>query len=174
MTRDRGIGYKNDLPWKLRNEYKYFARLTTSTKDSAKKNAVLMGRNTWVSIPEKNRPLRNRINIVISSQLRAEEVPEGVHVVASIPEVIELVQSPLLKDIVETVWIVGGAPVYKGFMSHPQCDRIYLTKLDANYECDVFFPEMSDDFKEISDPDVSQEVQEENGLKYTFHVYQRN
>lgn len=44
-----------------------FARLTKWTMDSEKKNAVIMGRKTWESIPEKNRPLPNRLNIVLSS-----------------------------------------------------------------------------------------------------------
>ena len=47
---------------------KYFSRMTKTTKDSTKKNAVLMGRKTWESIPEKFRPLPQRLNIVISSQ----------------------------------------------------------------------------------------------------------
>lgn len=46
----------------------YFTRMTTDTKDKNKKNVVLMGRRTWDSIPEKYRPLNNRINMVLTSQ----------------------------------------------------------------------------------------------------------
>lgn len=44
-----------------------FAKLTKFTQDSTKNNAVIMGRKTWESIPEKNKPLPNRLNIVLSS-----------------------------------------------------------------------------------------------------------
>jgi dihydrofolate reductase len=46
----------------------FFTRMTSTTKDSSKQNAVIMGRRTWESIPKKYKPLANRINIVLSSQ----------------------------------------------------------------------------------------------------------
>ena len=62
--KNRGIGFKNKLPWKLSKEMKYFKELTIGEKN----NAVVMGRNTWLSIPEKNRPLPKRENIVLISR----------------------------------------------------------------------------------------------------------
>lgn len=63
-----GIGHKNDLPWRLRKEYQYFTRMTAVTKDPNLKNAVIMGRKTWDSVPIKFRPLKNRINVVLTKQ----------------------------------------------------------------------------------------------------------
>ena len=63
-----GIGVNGELPWRLKSEMKYFASTTTKTKDSVKKNAIVMGRKTWESIPLKFRPLKNRLNIVLSRQ----------------------------------------------------------------------------------------------------------
>lgn len=65
-TSEMGIGYKGKLPWKLPNEMKNFVALTTNTNDPNKQNAVFMGSNTWKSIPEQHRPLKNRINIVLT------------------------------------------------------------------------------------------------------------
>ena len=48
--KNRGIGLKNKLPWNLSKEMKYFKKLTIGEKN----NAVIMGKNTWLSIPEKN------------------------------------------------------------------------------------------------------------------------
>ncbi|TPX56235.1 dihydrofolate reductase [Powellomyces hirtus] len=86
-----GIGFQNDLPWRLPNELRYFQRVTTwlgrrdgsaypsqeqqqqqkeNGKDSAEDapwNAVIMGRKTWDSMPDGFRPLKNRINIVLTS-----------------------------------------------------------------------------------------------------------
>lgn len=62
-----GIGYNGTLPWKLKQEMQYFKKITTQTIDPLKKNAVIMGRKTWESIPPKFRPLPGRLNVVISS-----------------------------------------------------------------------------------------------------------
>lgn len=61
-----GIGKNNAVPWHLPEEYKHFQRQTKATKDPNRRNAVIMGRKCWESIPEKFRPLRNRINVVLS------------------------------------------------------------------------------------------------------------
>ncbi|ONH66151.1 Dihydrofolate reductase [Cyberlindnera fabianii] len=65
-----GIGHKNALPWRLRQEMKYFKQLTTqSTLEEGQLNAVVMGRKTWESIPIKFRPLPGRINAVVTRSL---------------------------------------------------------------------------------------------------------
>lgn len=65
-TLANGIGQGSRLPWRLPQEMAYFARVTTAAPEGSA-NAVIMGRNTWESIPPKFRPLKQRKNIVISS-----------------------------------------------------------------------------------------------------------
>lgn len=89
MCRNRGLGSKGTLPWRLKKEMAYFTRIT-SEATAGKRNAVLMGRRTWESIPTKYRPLANRINVVISRTLT--EMPEGHHVVPSFSEALELLR----------------------------------------------------------------------------------
>ena len=64
-TRSNGIGSHSRLPWRLPKEMKYFAQVTSNAPDE-KQNVVIMGRNTWESIPKKFRPLPKRMNVVIS------------------------------------------------------------------------------------------------------------
>jgi dihydrofolate reductase len=64
-TKSNGIGQNAALPWRLSREMKYFAQATT-TAPEGQVNAVVMGRNTWESIPKKYRPLPRRVNIVTS------------------------------------------------------------------------------------------------------------
>lgn len=63
----RGIGSKGKLPWRLSKEMRYFAQATTAAPEG-KHNAVLMGRTTWESIPKKFKPLKDRLNVVLSSK----------------------------------------------------------------------------------------------------------
>ena len=82
-TSSHGIGKGGKLPWRLAKEMAYFAKVTTSVPSSSsspasvtpqiKRNAVIMGRNTWDSIPKKFRPLKDRVNIVVTSR----PLPEG-------------------------------------------------------------------------------------------------
>ena len=65
---NNGIGFENKIPWYLKEELNYFKKITTSWKT----NVVIMGRNTWESLPKK--PLLNRVNIVITSQKLTENV----------------------------------------------------------------------------------------------------
>lgn len=64
-TKSNGIGQNSQLPWRLSKEMAYFARVTSNAPTDAS-NAVIMGRNTWESIPKKFRPLRDRANIIVS------------------------------------------------------------------------------------------------------------
>ena len=64
-TSTNGIGKGGRLPWRLSKEITYFAKVTTAAPEG-KTNAVIMGRNTWKSIPSKFRPLQKRVNIVLS------------------------------------------------------------------------------------------------------------
>jgi dihydrofolate reductase len=64
-TKSNGIGQNARLPWRLPAEMAYFARVTSHAPEG-QQNSVIMGRNTWESIPTKFRPLKNRINVVIS------------------------------------------------------------------------------------------------------------
>lgn len=66
-TITNGIGHSGALPWRLPNEMAYFAKVTSKAPDRGV-NAVVMGRKSWESIPPKFRPLKNRLNVVVSRQ----------------------------------------------------------------------------------------------------------
>ena len=73
---------------------------------------MIMGGKTWISIPEKNRPLKDRINIVLSRELK--EPPQGAHFLAkSLDDALKLIEQPALTNKVDMVWIVGGSSVYR-------------------------------------------------------------
>ena len=163
---NRGIGRNNDLPWDLPTDMKYFRDTTRSPKgENVGQNVVIMGRRTYESLPINTRPLPNRLNIVMSRN-PDYQVNEGVQVVNSLDSALELLET---YDIHE-VFVIGGGNIYEHAIHHPDCDKLYITEIDATFECDTFFPEFSEEeFQEISRSDTI----EENGISYDFVVYQR-
>ncbi|XP_026981781.1 dihydrofolate reductase-like [Lagenorhynchus albirostris] len=176
VSQNMGISKNGDLPWpSLRNEYKYFQRMTTTSSVEGKQNSVIMGRKTWFSIPEKNRPLKDRINIVLSRELT--EPPQGAHFLArSLDDALKLTERPELTNKVDMVRIVGGSSVYKEAMNKPGHLRVFVTRTMQEFESDTFFPEIDlEKYKLISEyPGVPSDVQEEKGIKYKFEVYEKN
>ncbi|XP_074935706.1 dihydrofolate reductase isoform X1 [Phalacrocorax aristotelis] len=175
VCQNMGIGKDGSLPWPpLRNEYKYFQRMTSTSHIEGKQNALIMGKKTWFSIPEKNRPLKDRINIVLSRELK--ETPKGAHYLSkSLDDALALLDSPELKSKVDMVWIVGGTSVYKAAMEKPINHRLFVTRILQEFESDTFFPEIDyKDYKLITEyPGVPADIQEENGIQYKFEVYEK-
>lgn len=175
VSQNMGIGKNGDLPWPpLRNEFKHFQRMTTTSSSEGKQNLVIMGRKTWFSIPEKNRPLKDRINLVLSRELK--EPPQGAHFLAkSLDDALELIEQPELTNKVDMVWIVGGSAVYKEAINKPGHHRLFVTRIMQEFESDVFFPEIDlEKYKLLPEyPGVPSDVQEEKGIKYKFEVYEK-
>ncbi|KAG3266432.1 dihydrofolate reductase isoform X3 [Ictidomys tridecemlineatus] len=115
--------------------------MTTTPSVEGKQNLVIMGRKTWFSIPEKNRPLKDRINIVLSRELK--ELPQGAHFLAkSLTDALKLTEQPELASKIDMIWIVGGSSVYKEAMIQPGHIKLFVTRIMQEFESDTFFPEI--------------------------------
>lgn len=145
MDENRAIGFENKIPWHLPEDMKRFAALT-------KGHAVLMGRNTWESLPEKYRPLPERLNIVCSRNPKSLSLPSGVLTFDS-PE--GCIRS-FLSDAIpaapsKTLWVIGGEQVYRATMSY--WTELYLTLVHSKNIGDAFFPEFEQDFSLVENDD---------------------
>ncbi|XP_069101861.1 uncharacterized protein [Argopecten irradians] len=169
---NRGIGINGKLPWRLKKDMEVFKRITTETKDPEKKNVVIMGRKTWMSIPEKFRPLQKRINIILSTTMK--EAPTNTYVATSLENAVAMVTgNGELTDKVESLFVIGGSSVYKEALeSH--C-RVYLTRVLADFDCDTFLPEFeSEKFVKLQCcEDVPTGRMTENGIDFEFEVYDK-
>lgn len=118
-----GIGKNNSLPWPHHSEdMKWFRQNTMG-------GIVVMGRNTWDSLGRKKLP--GRINIVITtSSIQGD--PDAIY----FGEMQKLLQTIHSDYPNKTVWIIGGANIYKQAL--PYCDNLYLTKFKQEYDCDAF------------------------------------
>lgn len=157
-TRSLGIGKGGAMPWNLPGDMAYFKELTSKTRDPSKRNAVIMGRRTWESIPAKFRPLKGRINVVLSRTLGNEEnvTPngppvgeraEGVHYSTSLDSALDLLSSPAFASELEHVFVIGGGQVYREAVASNLCAAIHLTAIDADFECDTHFPAIPERFR---------------------------
>ena len=140
-TTSGGIVFKNSLPWHIPEELKKFKEITSKVNNINKKNCVIMGKNTWYSIPKA--PLKNRINIVISNneyeKLKREiNNDDDVIVVNKFQDAISFVNR---NDIIESAFIIGGSQLYNECLSKHigKIKYVYMSLIfDSNYICDSF------------------------------------
>ena len=150
-----GIGRLGDLPWKLVGDMAAFKKLTSTSRIPSKRNAVIMGRKTWDSLPKKFRPLPGRLNVVLSRNpnLRAElSIPRDVIVASNLEEALLTLGSPDVDSTVDQVFVIGGEAVYREAVMSKRCQRIRLTSVESEVaDCDTFFPQLSaSEFRMIS------------------------
>jgi len=157
-----GIGKNGLLPWKLPADLKHFKEITTTVTNPAKKNAVIMGRKTWDSLPEKFRPLPGRVNLVLSKENKLN-LPAGVLCSKSLDDALNQLSSPGI----ENVFVIGGAQIYAHAMEHPSCQKLYVTHLQGEYGCDTFFPPISRQFFPIN----ASEEHQDGSIRFHFSDY---
>lgn len=127
---NRVIGKDNDLIWHLPADMQFFTQSTLN-------HIVIMGRNNWHSIPDKYRPLKERLNIVVSRNPNFKA--EGCQVFKSIEDAIEAYRADP-RDI----YIIGGGQIYQHCLQHQLVNEMYITKIHHEFEGDTFFPEFNE------------------------------
>lgn len=157
LTTNRVIGKNNDLPWRLPDDMKYFMQTTS-------RHTVIMGRKNYDSLPEKFRPLPNRVNIVVTRQ--KDFSAPGCAVVNSLEKGIELAQTANEEE----VFNIGGAEMFA--LGMPFTQRMYLTEIQTELQGDTLFPEIdSSRWKEISRNHHG--TDERHAYSFDFVVYDR-
>lgn len=160
-----GIGKNGRLAWELPSDLKHFKEITTAVSDPAKKNAVIMGRKTWESLPEKFRPLPGRVNMVLSKTKKIV-LPSGALCSQNLDDAL----SRLSTSEIENIFVIGGAQVYALALEHALCQKLYVTHIKGEHGCDTFFPPISKNFFPIS----ASEEHLEKGFSFHFSDYLRH
>lgn len=122
------IGKDNNLLWHLADDMAFFKQQTSG-------KTIVMGKNTYLSLPKKFRPLPNRKNIVISSQ-EPIEVHENLSWYKSLEEAISA-----LKKTEDEIYIIGGGTIYEQTL--PITDVVYATEVNVEIEGDTYFPPLN-------------------------------
>ena len=151
IAKNRVFGKENKIPWYIKEDFELFKQNTTN-------QIVIMGRNTWESLPEKFRPLPNRENIVISSNQK-DEYPIWAK---DIPSALTYCK---LTNPDKKIFLIGGARIYQEGIDK-YATHMYLSHLNKEYDGDRFFPEFSkNDWKVIEEKQFDE---------FTFKIWKRN
>lgn len=130
VDKNLGIGKNNKLLTHIPEDLKYFKNVT-------KGHIIVMGYNTYMSLPK--RPLPNRTTIVLTRKDKnAYSELENVYVSNSIDELFKLLKQENFKN--KEIFVCGGASIYNQFM--PYADKLYITHIFEEFNADTFFPEI--------------------------------
>ncbi|KDP41765.1 hypothetical protein JCGZ_26783 [Jatropha curcas] len=170
-TRDMGIGKEGKLPWRLPSDLKFFKDVTLTTSDSGRKNAVIMGRKTWESIPLEHRPLPGRLNVVLTRSGSFDiATAENVVICGSLTSALELLAASPYCLSIEKVFIIGGGQILRESLNAPGCDAIHITEIETSIDCDTFIPKID---SSVFQPWYSSFPIVENNVRYCFATYVR-
>ncbi|MCK9205348.1 MAG: dihydrofolate reductase [Bacteroidales bacterium] len=153
IAENNAIGKNNDLLWHLPDDLKRFKQITSG-------HPVIMGKNTYLSLPR--RPLPNRRNIVITDV--SGEQFENCEMAYSVENAIEKCNPA------EENFIIGGASVYRQFL--PFTNRLYITRVHRPFDADVFFPEIDPTQWGLESVSPVFFDQQEH-FSYTYEIYNR-
>ena len=128
-----GIAKNGSMPWNHKSDMKFFRDTTIG----AGKNAVIMGRVTYESIPPAHRPLNERLNVVVSSTWRQED-KQGITVVPTFVDALVTLGNKRY----DTIWVIGGETLYLSVIKDYLylCDKMFITRFKTDYGCDKYFP----------------------------------
>ena len=149
-SRNGVIGREGQLPWHLPADLAHFKQTTLG-------QAVVMGRKTWDSLPERFRPLPGRTNIVITRQKDWQAA--GALVAHSLDQAMALCPES------EPLWVIGGAEVYAQAL--PLASTVVVTEIDMDVQGDAHAPHLGAEWIEMS----RQIHSNEGGLGYSFVTY---
>ncbi len=169
---NNGIGYKNNLLYRLKHDMKYFKEITTKVEDETKKNAVIMGRKTYDSIPSKFKPLPNRLNIVLTrNKDYNNSFDDNLEITNSFEKALEIANK---NEYIENIFVIGGGEIYNTALQHESCSKIYVTKIFDSKLADTFFPKLDEISKLLSVSSLQEEkIDESDSIKYKYLIFEK-
>lgn len=148
LDKKRGIAKNGDQPWHLPTDEKYFLEQTSKYG-----GVVLMGQTTYEVI---GHPLKDRHNIILSRNSNLD-VP-GAEITSNLEETLNKFND---------IWVIGGASIFAQTIT--KASELYLTQVDADANCDVFFP----DYEQNFELKAQSEEHKEKGVRFRFTVWRR-
>lgn len=152
MDHNRIIGNNNKIPWKAKGEQKLFKRITENS-------VVIMGRNTYESLP--NGALPNRYNAVLSTDPNYRAL--GCHNFKSFENALVGMH---LEFPANRIFVIGGAKLYE--YSIKNAEELHITRIEQSYEGDAYFPNYDNDLYNLHNIEWY-----DTNMRYTYYHYIR-
>jgi len=147
------IGKDNQLVWHLRDDMKFFKELTTG-------HIILTGRKNYESIPDKFRPLPNRVNCILTRNVNYEA--PGAFVYADFQSWLSAFENDE-----HDLFVIGGGEIYRYVIDHDLVDVMYITYVNAKPEGDTFFPNFESKYW---DAEVLESYSKDERNEYDFVI----
>ncbi len=152
IDNQRCLAKNGRQPWSIPADEKYFTAMT-----KADEGIVLVGKTTFRTF---RTPLVERKNYVLTH----DRAPiKGASLVHDMDDFLDEFHD-------KVVWVVGGAKIYQAVMQAGKADELYITHIDADLDCDQFFPDYKANYKLID----KSEMHEQNGFRFYFARYVHN
>lgn len=155
VDNENGIGKNNKIPWSIPIDMTHFRETTNG-------HIVIMGRNTWESIPSKYKPLKNRTNIILSTILTSVH---GAFVFDSIESCDRYLNYHYKNWQTKIRYVIGGADIYNQYIQKRLVRELIITKINNNYNCDTFLFDYNQEFILHSENIIN------NNLRISKYIY---
>ena len=170
LNYNKSIGLNNKLLFNLKSDMLYFKNMTSATKNISKKNALIMGANTYFSIPEKYRPLDNRINLIVTQNQYNEIFTEKTENMKLFSKINDTIEYAYADDEIESIFVIGGETIYKHFMKNNYYNQLLLNEIkwpEKNIG-DKFFPDIPETLYQKT---CIQSIKEKSrGINYWYNI----
>jgi len=166
VCKNNGIGKNNTLPWLLKQDLQFFKEKTIGNGN----NVVVMGNNTFKSL---DKPLHKRKNIIFTRKNDVNLIKLNIKSKVSKNNICNPIYFNNFQNFekyiklkkYENIWIIGGAEIYQQFL--PFTNKIYLTQIYNDFNCDTFFPHIPYNFNLIE----KSSVKKENNIKFIYKTF---
>ena len=191
---DQGIGFKEGLPWNIKEDHDYYLRVVQTTENKNKKNAVIVGRITFKSIPQESSIFNSCIVILVSNTIKIEDLKylqsnenKGIEIVKSMKEALNIIYNKYT-NIVESIYSIGGNRIYEESLNFENFNIYYITRIFGNFQCDTFLTPKNfiEKLEKIDSKDLIKQEKlykikyntlytdpKNKNIKYIFEVYKK-
>lgn len=161
---NNGFSKNNTIPWYIPMDMKHFREITTYTPHRYLQNVVIMGRKTY---EQMGKLLPNRINIILTKNRNLQINNDSnikAYLCSSYEEALYICET---LDNIHKVFIIGGRGVYDKIIDYNHVNTIHKTVIFDNFNCDTFFPDISNKYKKI----FTSEMLNQNNYQFNFETW---
>ena len=169
---NNGIGINNKLPWQINEDHLYYLRVIKTVVNKQKINAVIYGRKTWEFLPKEEIPGDICLKFILSKRKTKQEInPENNNMIILCrgwEEIFDLINNKY-KNLIETIYALGGTRVYEDVIKFKNFNKFYITRIFKHFDCDLMIKPKDFfvlNFNKIEDKNILKEKEKIFDVEY--------